>query len=902
MGARLSVFGWLVSAAGAVAGTPSFVRVDLSDEFLDSAYHVGGTVTDFDNDGWPDIVFRGLFHNDGVGGFADVRGASGLPLNIEFATAGDVDGDGWEDVVNHGVLYRNEGDGSFSADPAWIDPALAGAGWGDYDKDGDLDLMLGGGYERDQAFCENTPAGFVNRIESILGQIQGSVVPVPFTQRCVDLNGDLLPDLLWVNDFHRTELWIQKSEGLFENVTSTAGLSITGTEMGADVADVDDDGDPDILIQDGAGCMLFLNDGQGQFQELGADAGIRQYGYGWGLTTLDLDQDGLLDFVGVGTSSRLLATNVWAWRQASTDDVIPTFEFVSDSIGLNGIGDGLFGVSDVDFDLDGDSDLVVYGAGAFRNDLSGDSHWLRVELDGLSNAKIPPAGIGSVVRARIGERWMTRWIDGGSNYRSQSERVAHFGLGASTIVDELRIEWTDGQITTLNDVVANQKLTIAAPSEACAFDTSGDNHVGLSDLAALLLVFGLDASDGGFDPRFDFVRDGAIDLRDLAALLANWDGECDRAPQAHRAAMLAVMGPVDPVRVGDPVQLQWMDSKQRARQVETLPEASHQGLIDFEGGLSADFFPGRGPMWFLTDEDVYSGTFALRSGVPQTGWSEARFRVQGPATLRFAYRLDAADLDRFRFAVDDEELVAVTGLTEWTDVSVDIPAGSRTVAWGYRKISSGSSTNRLNAAVIDDVRVETHAWTPLPGAQALTPAGFTADFEDGRIPTALATDSPGWAVTPFGQFGLTLRSPMLPPQYRAQLALATPSAGTLSFAYRVAGAGGDLSLQIGDRVYRLTEPESAFVEFPVYPGAVHAIWRIFNPGDDDGETVTFRIDNIAYTPDSSQPVEYGFPADVTSVEWTPTVAMPDCRVRIRARHQDGSWGPWIESEPFDVTE
>lgn len=79
------------------------------------------------------------------------------------------------------------------------------------------------------------------------------------------------------------------------------------------------------------------------------------------------------------------------------------------------------------------------------------------------------------------------------------------------------------------------------------------------------------------------------------------------------------------------------------------------------------------------------------------------------------------------------------------------------------------------------------------------------------------------------------------------------------------------------------------------------MWQVFNRTTGDA-VVKFQIDNIRYTPAPPTETEYAFPADMTSVEWTPTVAMPECRVRIRAFYDDGVWGPWIESAPFEVTE
>ncbi|MEM6794420.1 MAG: ASPIC/UnbV domain-containing protein [Acidobacteriota bacterium] len=130
----------------------------------------------------------------------------------------------------------------------------------------------------------------------------------------------------------------------------------------------------------------------------------------------------------------------------------------------------------MDYDNDGDQDLMVFTNGGtarlFRNDLSSpDAHWLRVFLSTQAAPDLAPGGIGAVVRLTIGGRTLLGRIDGGSNYLSQSEMSAHFGLGSAATVDELRVEWPNGDVTTLTDVAADQTLSIEAPGSLVFRDT-----------------------------------------------------------------------------------------------------------------------------------------------------------------------------------------------------------------------------------------------------------------------------------------------------------------------------------------------------------------------------------------------------------------------------------------------
>ena len=78
------------------------------------------------------------------------------------------------------------------------------------------------------------------------------------------------------------------------------------------------------------------------------------------------------------------------------------------------------------------------------------------------SSDIAPNGMGSVIRLTIGSRVLIGRVDGGSNYLSQSELSAHFGLGAHTVIDELIVEWSNGTQTSLSNVSVNQTITVLA--------------------------------------------------------------------------------------------------------------------------------------------------------------------------------------------------------------------------------------------------------------------------------------------------------------------------------------------------------------------------------------------------------------------------------------------------------
>ena len=243
--------------------------------------------------------------------------------------------------------------------------------------------------------------------------------------------------------------------------------------MGSTVADFNHDGLLDWYVTSiyqasfgGDGNRLFINQGKDHFMERAAAAGVDNGGWGWGTVAVDLNHDGWVDLVETnGWPLELQFQNQPArvWLNKGNDH----FAEVANVVDLNYQQQGR-GLLNFDYDNDGDQDIVITSNNGrltlFRNDLAGPAtNWLRILLDTSHHPRLAPNGIGARVLVRIGHTTYLRTIQACANYLSQSELSAHFGLGSAPIIDEVRVEWSDGTVTSLTNISANQTLTLTPP-------------------------------------------------------------------------------------------------------------------------------------------------------------------------------------------------------------------------------------------------------------------------------------------------------------------------------------------------------------------------------------------------------------------------------------------------------
>ncbi len=447
-----------------------------SPALVDSSSTTGCAWGDYDGDGDDDIFFSNgdvqgnphdqLIRNDGGGAFTIVNtGVLESPGPERAAYWGDYDNDGDLDLLSASWgperLYRNDGLGHFQevVVPAFQNGSdTFGAAWVDIDNDGDLDLSFAHEDQPPQlmrndgsfGFTEVTPPSFLELNPSFSMATAWS-----------DIDGDRDQDVYIVRNSLPNVLL--RNDGGFEFTDITAPpIGTIGAGHGASWGDADGDGLFDLYVTNlGTGNRLFRNLGNGTFSDMtfGEPAAS---GYSAGCAWGDYDNDGRLD---------LYFTNAFAVNKLLHNEGNFQFTFASEGpLLLVGVGGG---TSFCDFDLDGDLDLLLANLDEpqsnrlFRNGRAPDSGFLEVSLAGTTSNRY---GIG----ARIGvwanglEQW--REISAGSGFSSEDPLRAHFGLGdapsSGSGIDSVEVQWPSGIDQVVRDIAVNQRITIVETDPA----------------------------------------------------------------------------------------------------------------------------------------------------------------------------------------------------------------------------------------------------------------------------------------------------------------------------------------------------------------------------------------------------------------------------------------------------
>ena len=499
---------YLVETMGGGVALLDYNNDGLLDVFLVNS----GRLTDpmklparFDRDN--PIYWNRLYRQNRDGSFTDVTEAAGLAHAGEGnygmgVAAGDYNNDGFVDLYvtsyGHNVLYRNNGDGTFSNGTAEAGVAAGGwsvsAGFVDYDNDGRLDLFvtryLDWDFSRNllcgtpfHTYCRPDKYGPTTNLlfhnegngrfrdvsrESGIAAAKGKSLGVAFN----DADGDGYPDIFVANDGMEQFFFHNRGNGTFEETGLTAGLALSDdgrsfAGMGVDFQDYDNDGRPDVVVTDLATekYALFHNDGGGTFSyasQMTGLAAISAASSGWGTRFYDFDNDGFKDLF---VAQSHVLDNV--------ERINAALRYKQPPLLLRNMGGKRFealplpgapavaarGTAFGDLNNDGFVDAVVSVLGGrplvFRNRPNG-NHWLIVKLVGTTSNR---DGIGAHVR--VGSQVVEATTAG--SYLSASDSRVYFGLGAASKAD-VEVVWPGGQRQRIEHVAADQVVVVKQPT------------------------------------------------------------------------------------------------------------------------------------------------------------------------------------------------------------------------------------------------------------------------------------------------------------------------------------------------------------------------------------------------------------------------------------------------------
>jgi hypothetical protein len=566
--------------------------VDSATSFINEFGYMGGGVGigDFNNDGLRDIFFTAnqqtcrLYINKGNNRFEDITEKAGLTTNV-WATGVsivDINNDGYDDIYvcvlgkdllhpAKNLLFINQHNLTFKEEAEEYGLAFSGystqAVFLDYDHDGDLDMYLvnyllgthtnaivpinrsGGSPANDRLFRnEGYSKGKGHPVfTDVTGQAGIREDGYGLGVTVSDFNNDGWPDIYVANDFlSNDDLWLNNRNGTFTNIIGRSLRHQSYSSMGADAADLNNDGLPDIITLDMLPeynrrrkesfsfmnynryqaerqmgyepefmrNMLQLNNGCMQagdtsipfFSEIGQLAGIQATDWSWSVLIADFNNDGWKDIHitnGIGRdfinadflefSSRIFGSDKTRKEQealirkrlAELDHVnLPNYLFLNrhddtfaDISAQAGIDEPSMsnGAAYVDLDNDGDLDLVVNNinkeAFVFINNTvqrgkPAGAHFVSL---GLAGDSLNPQAFGAKVWVYSGHESQMQEENPVRGYFSSVDRQLLFGLGQSRRVDSLKVIWPDSSVQTIRNVQTDTFLTLSWKNAARTF-------------------------------------------------------------------------------------------------------------------------------------------------------------------------------------------------------------------------------------------------------------------------------------------------------------------------------------------------------------------------------------------------------------------------------------------------
>jgi len=365
-----------------------------------------------------------------------------------------------------------------------------GAVWFDYDNDGLLDIYVGNylyydpeykyfyapdGFPGPMAYDAQPDVLYHNMGNGVFEDVTKSMGINDIDGRAMgvgaaDYDDDGFVDIYVANDHTLNYLWHNDGgKGFTDRGTmSGTGFSQAGeatVSMSVDFADFNGDSLLDMFVSDDSYCSLYENMGNGIFADKGVASGISTAAaqfVGWSSSFFDYNNDGNVD---------IFKTNGALKHLYGQEDQI-----------FENLGDGKFKDSSTDlgkyfekemvgrgacigdYDNDGDMDILIVNLNDhctfLRNNKGDQNNWISLNLVGtVSNRD----GIGAREKVISGGKVQTAQKKSTTGYLSQNDWRMHFGLAKSDMVDSIEIRWPSGKYQVLENIKADQIVTINEP-------------------------------------------------------------------------------------------------------------------------------------------------------------------------------------------------------------------------------------------------------------------------------------------------------------------------------------------------------------------------------------------------------------------------------------------------------